>query len=502
MFMLLILFSCWKNITGEIAMEKATNPIPLVLQEVSGPVSWIDLNVRAGAAHDPIGKEGLAYLTAKLLLDGGTKSLSPQEVEKLFATLGSSPSAQVDMEMVSFRFSFLHQDTETALAIFGDLLCEPRWDEGQFQRIKEETIVYLQKDALSSDERLGKMVFQNWLFEGHPYGHPIQGRTGVLENITLQDVQDFFRQRYIRPSMVLGVASNDVLSTESTDVQQLQDRLTAATPTSLYSNVTPKKVSSVSDRQVLIVEKETDSTGIVFGHPTLLTRDHPDWPAMLIAINVLGAHRQSFGLLYKELRSNRGLNYGDYAYVEMYRQASGSKNIDSSIGRLQNPFYIWLRPVSEENGPFALRAALAIVDDFVENGITQEQFATMQQYLSGQVVLWAKDGGKQLGWEVESTLMGWENPLETLPERLNDVSVEQVNEAIAKHLNPNQLKIVVVTKNAQKFIQSIEEKESMIVYEAKDIVLSEEQQQQDKNWSMYSVTASDTFHRSSSEIFQ
>ena len=81
MVLLISLLSCWKNITGDIAYDKVTSPVPLVVQEVSGPVAWIDLNVRAGAAHDPIGKEGLAYLTAQMLLRGGTKSNTPTELE-------------------------------------------------------------------------------------------------------------------------------------------------------------------------------------------------------------------------------------------------------------------------------------------------------------------------------------------------------------------------------------------------------------------------------------
>ena len=126
----------------------------------------------------------------------------------------------------------------------------------------------------------------------------------------------------------------------------------------------------------------------------------------------------------------------------------------------------------------------------------------MQKYLSGQVVLWAKDGGKQLGWEVEATLMGWNNPVDSLSERLANVTVEDVNDAISKHLNPECLKIVVVTRDAKKFLQSIEEEASPIVYEATDIALSAEQQHQDKIWSTYSVAAQDTFYRPSTEIFQ
>ena len=116
--------------------------------------------------------------------------------------------------------------------------------------------------------------------------------------------------------------------------------------------------------------------------------------------------------------------------------------------------------------------------------------------------MWAKDGGKQLGFEVEAMLMGWDNPITTFPQRLKDVTVEQVNAAIRKHLNPANLKIVVVTKDAQFFIKKIEEDVSFLVYQADDIVLSEKQKELDEFWARYPVSANEIVYRSSKEIFQ
>jgi zinc protease len=433
-----------------------------------------------------------------MLIEGGTKTHPGLTIKDAFASLGIDPTVLVDMEMVSFRLQYLHDDRELALKLFAELFIEPDWDPIQFQKIKEEAIQYLNNDLLASDEGLGKLVYQNWIYQGHPYGHPIQGRTGVIDDITLQDVQHFYRDRYLRSTMVLGGAQ----SGKEQAFLQLQSELSAAMHSKIYKNVTPKAVSPVNDRQILIVEKDTESTGIVFGHPTTLHRNHPDWPAMQVAIHALGAHRQSFGLLYRELRTERGLNYGDYAYIENYRQAGGSKSMETSVGRLQNSFTVWLRPVSKSNGPFALRASMAIVEELVRTGLSEEEFSTVQQYLSGQIALWGKDGGRRLGWEVESRLMGWGNPLIDLPSKISQLSVEEVNTALSKHLDPTKLKIVVITKNAEEFLNSIEGTSSLIVYDGHEVEEASEQGKEDSAWSQYAVDCAEKYHRTSAGLFQ
>src|SRR5439155_276362 len=69
----------------------------------------------------------------------------------------------------------------------------------------------------------------------------------------------------------------------------------------------------------LLVEKSADSTAISVGMPWTLSRADEDWPAMSIARSAFGEHRQFNGRLVQRLREARGLNYGDYAYIEHFR---------------------------------------------------------------------------------------------------------------------------------------------------------------------------------------
>src|SRR5205814_9539815 len=51
-----------------------------------------------------------------------------------------------------------------------------------------------------------------------------------------------------------------------------------------------------------------------------VTRSDDDYYALAVANSYLGEHRTFNGKLMQDLRGKRGLNYGDYSYIEDYVQ--------------------------------------------------------------------------------------------------------------------------------------------------------------------------------------
>ncbi len=437
---------------GPSALDAARAPVTLVHQPGSGELVYMEILVRAGSAHDPVGSEGLAHLTARLLREGGAGTRSAKAVEALLYRLGTDIEVAVDRETVAFRTTCVAEDAAEMAGLMGDMLVAPRLELRTLQRIRQEALNTLERDITQNDEALGEAVLDARLHAGHGYGHPVEGRAGVVPTLSEDRVRRFLHERYVRPAIVLGLAG----AATPEIAQALQTRLSEA-PAALYRDVTPRAMPVPRGRRLLIVEKETIATGIHFGHPTRLRRDHPDWPAMVVATTALGEHRQSHGRLYQALREDRGLNYGDYAYVERYRQDGGSHRQQTGTGRVDNIFYVWIRPVEPVNGPFALKSALRIVEDWVSDGLTEEEFSAMQGYLQSRIALWAADPGRRLGWATEAQLMGWPDPVQTLPAAVAALSRGEVNAAIQRHIDPANLDIVVVTADGSAFSEAIQD---------------------------------------------
>ena len=110
--------------------------------------------------------------------------------------------------------------------------------------------------------------------------------------------------------------------------------------------------------EVEILEKDTRATAISFGYPIDVTRSHPDFAALSVARAWLGEHRLSSGRLYDRIREIRGINYGDYAYIEAFPRGMFQFFPDPNIVRSHQLFEIWIRPVVPVNAHMTLRIAI------------------------------------------------------------------------------------------------------------------------------------------------
>ena len=107
--------------------------------------------------------------------------------------------------------------------------------------------------------------------------------------------------------------------------------------------------------EVEILEKDTRATAISFGFPIDVTRAHPDFAALSVARAWLGEHRLSSGRLYQRIREVRGINYGDYAYIEAFPRGMFQFFPDPNVARRRQIFEIWIRPVVPANAHMTLR---------------------------------------------------------------------------------------------------------------------------------------------------
>ena len=207
--------------------------------------------------------------------------------------------------------------------------------------------------------------------------------------------------------------------------------------------------------RVRIVQKETRSTLISLGFPLAVNRSHEDWPAVKVMQSYLGQHRSSKGRLYQRIREIRGMNYGDYAYIEYFPNGMFQFQPDPNLGRQRQIFELWIRPVTPENGLFALKLAMYELDQLVKNGISEEDFASTKLFLSKFVNLLTQTQTLELGYALDSKYYGLPPFNGWFKDKLAGLSVEQVNAAIKKHLRSTDLDVVIITADAEGFAKAL-----------------------------------------------
>jgi zinc protease len=422
-----------------------------VLMKIDGdPLIAYNIWFKVGSVNDPKGKEGLAYITAEMLADASTKKNSYSSIIEELYPMATGYSAKVDKEMTTFR-GVVHKDNlEKYNELFLNAILEPAFTDEDFSRIKNNTLNYIKNELrYSSDEELGKFSLYGFAFESTPYGHLTAGTVEGIESITLQDVKDFYKKYYNRNNYTIGLGggfADDLVEKINTRLQTLPD-----TSINTKVEITPEPIKGLD---VLLVEKENASTAISFGFPIDVLRGDDDFFALALFSSWFGEHRNQSSHLFQVIRAQRGLNYGDYSYIERFLNGGSLSKPDPNNPRSKQLFEVWIRPVQHIHRHFALRAAMRELKDVVDNGMSKEAFETTKNFLSKYCLHWAETTSERLGYEIDSKFYGIEdggNYINYFRDKIKNLTLEQVNNAIKKHIQYKNIKIAMVTNNAEQF---------------------------------------------------
>jgi zinc protease len=456
---------------------KATDAkFDVLVQKSALPQIRFKLLFAAGSAHDPKGKEGLAALTAAMVAASGSRERKIDEVTKALFPLAGSFSEQTDKEMTTFTGSTHKDNWDQYLGIALPLLVDPGFREEDFRRLKDA-----QKNALvldlkdNNEEEFGKERLQANVFAGTPYGHPVLGTVKGIESITLDDVRNFYRQAYQQGAVRVGI-SGDV---SDAMVASLKNALARLPQGGGLPSTPAIRGRMPGGLEVEIIEKNTRATAISFGLPIEVTRSHPDFAALWMAKTWLGEHRASSARLYQRIREERGMNYGDYAYIEAFPRGMFQFFPSPNLGRKAQLFEVWIRPVAPQNGHFALRAALFELDKMIANGLSPQDFETTRGYLMKNVFVMTATQDQQLGYALDAQWYRTPEFTKMMRDALSKLTVADVNAAIRKHLSSRNLSVVIITRDAAGLKEKlVSDAFSPIAYDAKkpQALLDEDQQ--------------------------
>jgi zinc protease len=425
--------------------------VKLISLPEPSPLVTLRVVFRTGAAQDPFGKHGAAWMTALLLASGGSRTRTHKEILDAFFPLGVSVGSQVDKEMIAFAAETHAETLETFYDIFRGMLLDPGWRKDDFERLRDDAINYLEVGLRGqNDEELAKELLYQRIFADHPYHHHNAGTVRSLQALKIDDLREFYIAQMARDNVTLAIAGGFPQSFD----QRFRADFSALPPKARLQPPIPAP-PDVTENELYLVEKPARGVAISLGFPIVVRRGHPDFPALLLASSALGQHRMSSGRLFQSMRQIRGLNYGDYAYVEYFPGGMYTLEPDPNFARSHEIFQLWIRPVENGQAHFALRLALYELERLVRDGLTADEFELARRFLPKYSNLLLKTKDAQLGYAIDSDYYGIPPYPEYLQSAFQNLTLEQVNAAIRRHLRAEALKIVLAGENLAPLRQAI-----------------------------------------------
>lgn len=399
------------------------------------PIATVLALVDAGAVCDRSGREGIAALTAELLLEG-TEAFSGAEMVDRFERLGASVDASADWDGAAVTLTALREHLVPAVALLGDVLRQPAFPLREVERLKAERLA--ERLQLRAEPRgLADELFARVLYtRDSRYSHPEGGSEESVAAITRADVQAFYRTRYCPESLTLIIAG-DVAVDEALRLanKTFGNWTGAASGTAQVSNAPARK-----QRALHIVSKPDAPQSELRLGCVWLPRRHPDYHASVVMNAVLGGLFSS--RINLNLREKHGYTYGAFSHLDWRRQAG--------------PFVVSTAVQSDVTAP-AAREAISEIEQIRLEKITEDELSLATSYLGGVFPIRYETTDAIAG--ALATLVRYDLPddfYDTYRDHVRAVSADDVLRVARSHLDPASLQMLVVG-DLERVLRPLEE---------------------------------------------
>ena len=326
------------------------------------PIVDVMLRFKAGTTQDT-SQPGLAALTLHMLDEGSQRYTATQQAEHM-ERLGAFTEQKIHLEHATLSLRSLSSKAllDPALDLFIDLAANPAFPAPALEKVKRQLSQHNAARDRRPDARARNEVFRH-LFMAHPYGTPLGSTAGGIRSVTPEDLRVFHQRAYCTTNLEIVLVGDLSL----TEAQSIAQRICQALPQGWPAIDLPAVPAATGT--TVNIDQAGASSALVLAVPINVPANDPDYPALVLASEVLGAGLES--RLMTELRQRRGLTYGIYSRVSSM-SAGGLFTIDWEIA----PAYVQATQALVET----------LLRDFIGHGPTQTELDLARKQLAGHLL--------------------------------------------------------------------------------------------------------------------
>lgn len=386
-------------------------------------VVYLRGSLPAGDDKSPANNSMVATLTGAML-DRGTTKQDKFAIAGQLEAVGASIDFSVAETTLSFTARCLSKDVPLVISLLAEQLREPAFSDEELTKLKQQIAGGLQRQLENTDFRAGDEFNRSVYPVGHPNRHPsVEQQLADLKAATVDDLKKFHKEHY-GPAHVTLVAAGDL------DVAAVRSKLSASfagwtggTPPLKAARATP---TDAAKEQVAFMPGKT-SVSIVMGQTSNMRYGDPDYFALRTGTAILGSGFT--GRLMANVRDKEGLTYGIGSSLANDVFNDGDWRITATFA-----------PNLLDQGIASTKRQLT---EWYEKGVTADELARRKDNLVGsfKVGLATTDG---LASSLLLSVQRGKGPewLDQYPSVIQGLTLEQVNGAIKKHLNPSEMFLI------------------------------------------------------------
>lgn len=402
--------------------------VALLPKKTRGEIVNLQLTLRFGNDENLQGLETACSILPRLMVRS-TKQLGKQELQDALDKCQARLSASGQTGNATFSLHTKREHLPAALDLLKQVLREPALEEDEFQVLRQQRLASLEQ-ARANPEALSQIELDRVLSPYSPgdvrYTPTIGERIDRTQATTLAQVKRLY-------SDLVGAAAGELVLVGDFDVDEVLPRLEAMfedwRPRLPFARILRPAITTVEGEQKTLLTPDKANAVYYAGFVLPMDDKHPDYPALVIANQILGSSGLS-SRLGNRVRQKEGLSYS-------VRSLLSSSHLEP---RTEFSVYAISNPDNMKRVVQVIGEELRLLR---EKGITPAELEEAKQgYLQRQALGRNSDNGLI---SVLASTLDADRTMDYYTQRENAIkalTVDAVQETLEKHFRPERLVIV------------------------------------------------------------
>ena len=366
-------------------------------------------------------KAGLSEFVGSMMR-AGTQHFTKEQLDEKIDFLGSDFWTFDRGAGVSSLTSRLDE----TLALLQEVVLYPTFtNQEEFDKNVKQVITGLEADAKSSDA-ISNRVKDVLLYGDHPYGEFMTEES--VKNIQLADVQQYYKKYFVTSNAYLVIVG-DIKTNEA---QKLAEKYFGQMPVGVKATSNFSVPKNIAQTEIDIIDLPSASQSVVSViNLAPLKKSNTDFSAAVLGNFILGGDSKAH--LHRNIREDKGWTYGAYSSLTNSKDVIGVFDANAKVRN----------NVTDSTVVEFMKEIKGIVN----NKVTPDELKTAKKQQTGYFAMRLEKPETVANFaltEIKEQLPQgyYQNYLKNIAA----VTPEQVQQAMAKYVLPNQSRIVIVGK--------------------------------------------------------
>ncbi|MCT7550263.1 M16 family metallopeptidase [Aliarcobacter butzleri] len=398
--------------------------VPIIFEEQKDlPILNLQLVFQNSGYIQDKDKSGLVNLSSSILNEG-TKELGSSNFAQILDENAITIHSSNGFETFVIEVSSLKEQSKKAVSLLNDLLKSPNFTQSSLDKIKTIQTGYLKRKENDFDF-IAQNQLKALLFKDTALENPSSGTIESISKIELKDIENFLSKTMSLNNLIIVAGGNFTQKEIETLIKPILENLKSGEKSEV------KKIDFKSQKSEKTLQRDTEQAYIYFGSSfNIDSKDEENYKAK-VASFILGG--SGFGSrLMEEIRVKRGLAYSAYGNI--------------SINKTHTYFSGYLQ-TKNETAKEAQELVSKLVDEFVENGVTQEELTAAKNFLLGSEPLRNETLAQRLNKSFTLYYRGLDQDYSKKElEKIQNLKLEDLNNYIKSHKEINNLTFSIVRR--------------------------------------------------------